>query len=174
MDELDLRALIYLTEHGRAPWSDLASKLGLSAPSCAERVRKLEDRGIIKGYTALINAAKVGLNLTAFLEVTLEHPQMREKFLEKVDSHPAVIECHHITGDFDYLLKVRTAGTPELEDLLSELKSGIGVLKTRTTIVLSTPKETTNASLKHLDKHSEANNTSNNSDIVVGKKSNNR
>ncbi len=148
MDELDLRALIYLTEHGRAPWSDLAVKLGLSAPSCAERVRKLEDRGIIKGYTTLVDPSKVGLNLTAFLEVTLEHPQMRSKFLDTVAQHTSVLECHHITGDFDYLLKVRMEGTAQLEELLSEIKSGLGVLKTRTTIVLSSPKEVVGTALK--------------------------
>lgn len=170
MDQLDLRALIYLTDNGRAAWSELASRLGLSAPSCAERVRKLEDRGIITGYTALINASKIGLSLTAFLEVTLERPQARAKFLEMVESHPSVIECHHITGDFDYLLKVRTAGTPELEELLSELKTDIGVLKTRTTIVLSSPKETTNASLKQFEKTSSNNAT----DVRAKRKSNNR
>lgn len=143
MDELDLRALIYLTEHGRASWSDLASKLGLSAVSCAERVRKLEERGIIRGWAALVDPSKVGLGLTAFLEVTLEHPQARSKFLDAVEKHPSVLECHHITGDFDYLLKVRMEGTQELETLLSELKGVSGVLKTRTTIALSSPKEST-------------------------------
>jgi len=121
----------------------LGALLELSAPAAAERVRKLEERGVIRGYTALVDAPALGYPLTAFIGVVLERPRDREPFLAKVGQLAAVQECHHVAGDEDYLLKVRVSGLPALEDLVSnELKGLPGVVKTRTTIVMSTVKET--------------------------------
>jgi len=132
-----------LTENGRATWAELGALLELSAPAAAERVRKLEERGVIRGYTALVDAPALGYPLTAFIGVVLERPRDREPFLAKVGQLAAVQECHHVAGDEDYLLKVRVSGLPALEDLVSnELKGLPGVVKTRTTIVMSTVKET--------------------------------
>lgn len=128
---------------GRITWSELAGILELSAPATAERVRRLEERKIIKGYTALIDPEAVGCELTAFIAVTLERPEHRVAFLQRVQELAEIQECHHVTGEDDYLLKVRCRNTRGLEQLVSENLKGLpGILRTRTTIVLSTTKET--------------------------------
>jgi len=130
-------------EKGRATWAEMAGRLGLSAPAAAERVRKLEERGVIRGYAALVDPEAVGLRLTAFIGVTLERPEHRAAFLSWAETTPEVQECHHVTGDHDYLLKVRCASTRALEDLLTDGIKGLpGIAGTRTTIVLRTRKET--------------------------------
>lgn len=143
LDEIDSKVIKYLTDQGRITWSELASLLELSAPAAADRVRRLEERKVIQGYTARIDPEAVGCELTAFIAVDLERPQHRAAFLKKIQSLPQVQECHHVTGEDDYWLKVRCHNTKDLERLISEeLKGLTGVLKTRTTIVLSTVKET--------------------------------
>jgi Lrp/AsnC family leucine-responsive transcriptional regulator len=130
-------------ERGRASWAELAPILGLSAPAAADRVRRLEERGVIQGYAALIDPEAVGLMLTAFVAVTLERPEHRDAFLAWANAMAAVQECHHVTGDHDYLLKVRCASTRALEALLTDgIKGLTGIAATRTTIVLRTRKET--------------------------------
>jgi Lrp/AsnC family transcriptional regulator, leucine-responsive regulatory protein len=139
---LDSKLLKRLMEQGRATWAELASDLGLSAPAVAERVRKLEERGLIRGYAAIPDPARLGYGLTAFVAVTLERPKHREKFIRALTAMPEVAECHHIAGDFDYLLKVRCRGTADLDDLLSNrIKELPGIARTRTTIALGTIKE---------------------------------
>jgi len=143
IDTLDSKVLRHLMQHARMTWAELASQLGISAPAAAERVRKLEDRGVIQGYVTQINPPSLGYDLTAFIAVTLEHPRDRDAFIAQVHALPAIQECHHVTGDDDYLLKVRCRGTQGLEALITHsLKEIPGVLKTRTTIALSTVKET--------------------------------
>ncbi|KKD37170.1 AsnC family transcriptional regulator [Limnoraphis robusta CS-951] len=128
---------------GRITWSELATLLGLSAPATAERVRRLEERGIIQGYNARINPEAVGCELMAFIAVTLQQPQYRDAFLQRIQEISEVMECHHVTGDDDYLMKVRCQNTRHLERIVSEQIKGIsGILRTRTTVVLSTSKET--------------------------------
>ena len=142
MDSLDLKALGLLMRKGRASWAEIGQFLGLSAPSAADRVRKLEERGVIRGYAALVDPAAVGYPLTAFISVALASHRNRAAFLRAIEKLEQVAECHHITGDDDYLLKVRCRGTQDLDHLLAkELKEKLGVARTRTTIVLSTAKE---------------------------------
>jgi Lrp/AsnC family transcriptional regulator, leucine-responsive regulatory protein len=143
MDSLDRKALAFLMKNGRASWADLGQHLGLSAPSAADRVRKLEQSGVIRGYAPLLDAESLGYPLVAFVSVTLGSHRNRSAFLRAIDKLEEVSECHHVAGDDDYLLKVRCRGTQDLDRLLArELKDRIGVAKTRTTIVLSTAKET--------------------------------
>ncbi|MGB3190739.1 MAG: Lrp/AsnC family transcriptional regulator [Limnoraphis sp.] len=143
LDTIDIKVIQHLMVQGRITWSELASVLGLSAPATAERVKRLEERGVIQGYNARINPEAVGCELTAFIAVTLQQPQYRAAFLQRIEEMSAVMECHHITGDDDYLLKVRCQNTRHLERIVSEEIKGIsGILKTRTTVVLSTAKET--------------------------------
>jgi Lrp/AsnC family leucine-responsive transcriptional regulator len=143
LDALDSKVLHTLMQQARMTWAELAAQLGLSAPATAERVRKLEERGVIQGYLTQVNPQSLGYDLTAFIAVTLEHPRDREAFLAEVLARPEIQECHHVTGDDDYVLKVRCQGTAGLERLITDgLKQIPGVLKTRTTIVLSTVKET--------------------------------
>ena len=142
LDSLDRKVLEFLVRNGRATWAELGQLLGLSAPSAAERVRKLEQRGVIRGYAALIDPASVGRPLTAYISVSLASHRNRAAFLRAIAKMEQVAECHHVAGDDDYLLKVRCRGTQDLDHLLArELKEKLGVARTRTTIVLSTAKE---------------------------------
>ena len=129
--------------NGRATWAELGQLLGLSAPAAAERARRLEEKGIIKSYAALVAPEPLGVPLLAFIAVTLDDSRKRAAFLNAIKSMPNVLECHHVAGDDDYLLKIRCGGTGDLDRLLShELKDRLGVARTRTTIVLATAKET--------------------------------
>lgn len=151
-DALDLKILTQLAQQARMTWAELAGQLGISAPAAAERVRKLEEAGVIQQYVTQLNADGLGYDLTAFIAVSLEHPRDRNGFLATVLSLPAIQECHHIAGDGDYLLKVRCRGTAGLERLITEqLKEIPGVAQTRTTIVLSTVKETIAVPLTDVD-----------------------
>lgn len=143
LNDVDFKAIQYLMAQGRITWSELAGILELSAPATADRVRRLEERNVIQGYAALVDPKMVNCGLTAFVSISLDKSKHRNTFLKKIQSLAEVQECHHITGEDDYLLKVRCRDTAELERLVGEdLKGLTGVSKTRTTIVLSTAKET--------------------------------
>src|SRR5262249_31656313 len=143
MDQMDRKIIRLLAASGRLSWADLAAELDLSPPAAAERVRKLEQRGIIRGYTALLDAELVGAGVPAVVAVRLERPRHRAAFLARVAELDAILECHHVAGDDDYLLKVRVAGLRALEQLISdELKGLAGIAGTRTQVALSTVKET--------------------------------
>ncbi|MFZ5824623.1 MAG: Lrp/AsnC family transcriptional regulator [Bacillota bacterium] len=148
MDSIDRIILQRLAANGRLPWSELGKEVGLTAPSVAERVQKLERSGVITGYAALLSPEGLGLDLTAFIAVTVERPELCAPFLAAVHEMDEVLECHHVAGDDSYLLKVRTPSTRSLERLISDgLKRLPGVTRTRTTIVLSTAKEAVNPAL---------------------------
>jgi Lrp/AsnC family transcriptional regulator, leucine-responsive regulatory protein len=142
VDTLDRKAVSFLMKHGRATWAELGQLLGLSAPSAADRVRKLEEQGVLRGYAALGDTALLGYPLTAYVSVSLASHRQRAAFLRAIEKIEQVAECHHVAGDDDYLLKVRCRGTQDLDHLLArQLKEKLGVARTRTTIVLSTAKE---------------------------------
>jgi Lrp/AsnC family transcriptional regulator, leucine-responsive regulatory protein len=144
MDANDTKTIARLQEQGRESWASLGSLLGVTGPAAAERVRKLEERGVIRGYAATIDPAAVGIGITAFVAVTLDRPRHRQAFLDRVAALAEVQECHHVAGDDDFLLKVRCIDAEHLDHVLSnELKGVDGVARTRTTIVLRTVKETT-------------------------------
>ena len=144
MDSLDTQILNALMVDGRVTWSDLASRFGVSSPAIRDRVRRLEKRGVIQGYQVLVDPVELGYEITAFVAVVLEHPKYRQGFLDYVQATSAIQECHHVAGDGDYLLKVRCSRMADLERLLSEEIKGLpGILQTKTSIALSTVKETT-------------------------------
>jgi len=148
LDETDLRLLNVLWNSGRATLAEMGKDCGLSAPGVADRLRKLERNGVILGYAPRIGLAAAGFGLTAFVEITLGHPSFREAFLDLAASLPEIRECHHVTGSSDYLLKVVCSGTAHLEELISErLKGCPGVAASRTSVVLSTPKDRPDAPL---------------------------
>lgn len=144
LDSLDYKIIEHLTLNARMTWSELANILGLSPPSTAERVKRLEEKGLITGYSANINYKALGYSVTAFISISLSHPKHIKEFLASIEDMCEVEECHHIAGDDDYLLKVRCKNIDLLDKFLNEkLKILPGILKTRTTIVLSSPKEST-------------------------------
>jgi Lrp/AsnC family leucine-responsive transcriptional regulator len=141
LDAIDLQIIDALQEHGRIPHAKLADQVGLSAPSVIERVKKLEDSGIISGYHASVDARRLGRDVAAFIGVSIGHPQTIGLFEETVDSMPDVLECHHVTGEHTVLLKVKTHSTATLEQLIRTIRLIDGVIRTETMVVLSTHTE---------------------------------
>lgn len=143
LDIIDSKVIARLQRDGRVSWADLGAVLGLSAPAAAERVRKLTEGGVIRGVSALLDPGAAGFPVLAFVAVTLRDQDARAAFLDAVHGHARIQECHHVAGDDDFLLKVRSRSLAELEALLADdLKGRLGIARTRTIIVLGTAKET--------------------------------
>ncbi|HCD52115.1 MAG TPA: AsnC family transcriptional regulator [Balneolaceae bacterium] len=142
LDEIDISILNHLQENGRAQRNKIAELVGLSVPSVSERMKKLEERGLIQGYHAILNSKDFNFDITAFLFVQVDGSENYPEFVQKVSTEPEVLECHSITGDGSHLLKVRTKNTSSFERLLSKIQSWKGVDKTRSNLVLSSFKET--------------------------------
>ena len=141
-DERDRLLLALVQRDAKTPQAELAKQVGLSAAAVNERLKKLEQSGAIRRYAALVDPAKVGAPLAAFVEVFIEHPRHEPAFIERVLAMDEVQECHHITGEFSLLLKVRVRDLASLQQLLlTQLNSLDGVRQTRTVMVLSTLKE---------------------------------
>ena len=141
MDAIDVRLVSLLQASGRVSQNELAHAVGLSAPAVAERIRKLEDRGVIRQYTAVVDPRTIGMDVTAFVSVVINGSRYYNGFTQKVESEPEVLECHSVTGSGSHLLKIRTSTTASLERLLSDIQSWAGVQSTTTSVVLSTLKE---------------------------------
>ncbi len=142
LDETDIKILNHLQENGRAQRNTIADIVHLSVPSVSERMRKLEDKGLISDYNAILDAKKFHFDITAFIFVEVDGSERYPAFVEHVTDHPEVLECHSITGDGSHILKVRTKNTETLEKFLSLIQTWDGVTRTRSNIVLSTFKET--------------------------------
>ena len=150
MDAVDERILDLLQADAHMTQAEIAKKVGLSQPSVADRIRKLEEARVITGYVARVDPLKLGVDITAFVGVGIEHPKYFEAFQRKVLAIPEVLECHRVAGRESYVLKVRTANTGTLDKLLVEtLRIIPGVTRTNTTIVLSTVKEHTRVNPAH-------------------------
>jgi len=141
IDPIDLKILSILQNSGRSRLADIAEQVDLSAPAVMERVKKLEVGGVIKGYQAVVDATKVGKDITAFIGVSVGSQRDMDKFAAQMLRHLDVLECHHVTGDESFVLKVKSANTASLEKLLGEIRSVEGVTRTVTKVVLSTAKE---------------------------------
>lgn len=145
MDGIDEKILEALKENGRATASEISRKVALSIPAVAERIKKLEQSGIIEKYTVKINRAEAGYGLMAFVFVNLDAAENIGAFRKYIIRERCVLECHHIAGPNDYLLKIMVHDTDELEHFLSDvLKRMKGVVATNTVIRLSTLKEELN------------------------------
>ena len=135
LDGIGKKIVNVLQKSARISFSDLGRKVGLSTPAVTERVRKLEDAGVLLGYHAVINAAKVGLSVTAFIHITTSS-QNYPKILSVINTLEQVLECHHISGEESFIMKVIVPSVTHLESLVKQL-SPYG--QTKTAIVLSTP-----------------------------------
>jgi Lrp/AsnC family transcriptional regulator, leucine-responsive regulatory protein len=142
VDRVDLRLLELLQENGRISQHDLAKSVGLSAPAVSERVRKLEERGVIRGYTAILDPRELDCDITAFIFVGISGSRHFPDFLDRMSGLPEVQECHSVTGQGSHLLKIRVKNTQALERLLADIQARPGVQWTTTSLVLSTLKET--------------------------------
>ena len=141
IDEIDAKILNLLQVNGRMKRNRIAEEVGLSVPSVSERMRKLEERGIITGYHAVLDAKRVHVDITAFIRVTVDGSDHYPDFVRRAIATSEVQEVHSVTGEGSHVLKVRTRSTTTLEQLLSQVQSWPGVHGTSTSIVLSTYKE---------------------------------
>ncbi len=142
LDAIDLRILDLLQADGRIKRTDVAEAVGLSLPSASERMRKLEERGVVAGYHAVVDARRLGLDVTAFVRVLSRSSEHYETFVDAVVAMDEVLELHSITGEGSHIVKVRCRDTAALEGLLGRIQALPGVRGTQTSIVLSTKKET--------------------------------
>src|SRR5437879_638331 len=140
LDERDEAILAVLQRRGRATFSDIGKEVGLSPSTVHERVRKLEQAGVVRGYRADVDPEAVGLYVTALVSVMPLDAKQPDDLPQRVLELPEVEDCHSVAGDENYILKVRTRTTADLEDFLRRLREKAGV-HTRTTVVLSTPFE---------------------------------
>jgi Lrp/AsnC family transcriptional regulator, leucine-responsive regulatory protein len=150
VDDLDRKLLAYLQKDARVPTAELARRLQLSGPGLQKRLRKLEHQGVIRGYSTVVDREAVGLDLLCFIHVTLAHhrPNSVKQFPEKIRNMPEVLECHFLTGEFDYLLKVVVANHDHLQKFLfGKLMKAGGVDRTRTSIVVKEVKTSTSLPL---------------------------
>lgn len=145
MDEIDVAILNELKQNSRSSASEISKKVSLSIPAVAERIRKLEQSGIIQQYTIRINRQKTEQRLLAFIFVNIDKNENIDNFRNTIVQYNCVLECHHIAGAYDYLLKVVLEDTEALEVFLSKkLKKIKGVASSNTIIILITLKEEIN------------------------------
>lgn len=153
LDQIDKNILNILQDDGRIRTSELAKRINISPPPTAERVKKLEKNGYIKKYTALIDPVKVGVTCLTYVEVTLvRHGQDAvERFMDSIVKLDEVLECHHITGGADFLLKIATKDIPTYEQFIIHTLTALpDVQNLKTLVVLSTRKQETNIPLGEL------------------------
>lgn len=143
LDYIDMQLLEALQTQGRTKRSFLAQLTGLSIPAVGERLKKLEECGVISSYHATLNHKQLGWDVTAFINTTVDSSAHFPAFLHNISKTPEVLECHAITGDGTHLLKVRARNTKDLEKLLSTIQSWDGVVHTTSQVALSSPKEST-------------------------------
>jgi Lrp/AsnC family transcriptional regulator, leucine-responsive regulatory protein len=140
VEDIDQRIVSLLSQDGRMSFTDLARQTGLSVSAVHQRVRRLRERGVIRGYVALLDCEQIGLPMTAFISIKPIEPSAPDDAPERLQHISAIEACHSVAGDESYILKVRVASPGDLEDLLRQIRETANV-STRTTVVLSTPFE---------------------------------
>ncbi len=141
MDDIDRKIIDLAQADGRASYAEIGAAVGLSVSTVNERLRKLQAQGVLKGWSATVDPHASGRTLLAFIFAELEGPESERRFLGVVEADASVQECHHVTGDWSFLLKVRVAEAADLEALLRRLK-GPDRVRTHTVVALSSSKET--------------------------------
>ena len=141
IDEMDRRILSLLQQDARLSNAEIARRVGMAASATLERLRKLEERGVVRGYEARLDGRKLGYGLTAFIFIRAQD-RAESDTGERLKQQPNVLEVHHIAGEDCYLVKVCAADTDELGRMVREFGAMPSVISTRTTIVLGTLKET--------------------------------
>lgn len=141
IDAIDAAILNLLQTNGRMKRSRVAEEVGLSVPAASERMRKLEARGLLEGYYAVVNAKLLQYDITVIVRVTVDRSEHYDDFVDNACAEPEILEVHSVTGEGSHVLKVRTRNTASLERLLSRIQAWPGVHGTSTSMVLSTFKE---------------------------------
>jgi Lrp/AsnC family leucine-responsive transcriptional regulator len=137
LSSTDARILEVLQRDGRRPYADLGADVGMSGPSAHERIKKLEARGVITGYAALVDPAAVGLGILGFSWITQAPGTAANDLTDDFAAIPEIEECYHISGEADYLLKIRARDTVDFERVLRLVQGTRHVFTTQTDIVLS-------------------------------------
>lgn len=146
LDEVDVQILALLQADGRITNADLAKKVNLSPPSVLQRVRTLEKAGLIRGYFGLLDAERLGFRITALamISLSLHQEQPIERFRKSVQEIPEIMECYHVSGEYDFLLKIVVKDIRAYEVLIRERLSKIkGIGQIKSSFVLAVPKYTT-------------------------------
>ncbi len=140
MDIIDVKILEVLQENSRVSISELSKRVSLSLSAVSERLKKLENSKIINKYTVILDPKLLGKDLSVLISIGLESTSQTKEFLNFVASEPEILECHYITGEYDYMLKVITSNTHTLESIMNRIKSFNGIKRTQTNVILSTTK----------------------------------
>jgi Lrp/AsnC family leucine-responsive transcriptional regulator len=140
LEPIDRAIVRELAEDGRRSFTDLADRVGLSVSAVHQRVRRLEQRGVVRGYAARLDGDQIGLPLTAFISLTPIDPAAPDDYPRRLEHIPQIEACYSVAGDESYILRVRVASPAALEELLRQIREAANV-STRTTVVLSTPFE---------------------------------
>jgi Lrp/AsnC family leucine-responsive transcriptional regulator len=140
VEDLDRRIVDLLRTDGRMSYTDLGKAMGLSTSAVHQRVRRLEERGVIKGYVAIVDHTALDVPLTAFISITPLDPAAPDDIPDRLRGVPELEACHSVAGEENYILKARVRTPGDLEDLLARIRATANVA-TRTTVVLSTPWE---------------------------------
>lgn len=142
LDHTDLKILKLVQENAKMSYAEISEEIGLSVSSVNERLKKLQNKGVIQNYCSVISAEKLGLYTLAFVLILINDPKTEENFLQKINSLNQVQECHCISGDFSFLIKVRCESPSDLEQFLrKEIKLIPGVARTNSIVALATSKE---------------------------------
>ena len=140
LEPIDRAILRQLAADGRCSFTDLAERVGLSVSAVHQRVKRLEQRGVLLGYSARLDGDEIGLPLSAFISITPIDPASPDDYPKRLEHLPQIEACYSVAGDASYVLRVRVASPSALEDLLRQIREAANV-STRTTVVLSTPYE---------------------------------
>jgi DNA-binding Lrp family transcriptional regulator len=146
LDSTDKLILEILQSEGRLSNAELARRVNLSPPATHARLRRLEEEGVIRGYAALLDREKSGYDMLCFVQISLQlhQPQQVQAVRDAIRDMPEVLECHHITGEYDYLLKVVIHNRKDLERFILERLTPVpGVARIHTSLVLTEVKATT-------------------------------
>ncbi len=146
LDDLDLSILRVLQENGRLCNVDLATQINLSPPATYTRLKRLEKQGYIRNYVALLDWKKMGYDMICFINISLQmhQPEEVEKFRQRISRLPEVLECHHVTGEYDYLLKVAIKNRDDLDRFVMKQLTPIpGIARIYTSLALNEIKATT-------------------------------
>lgn len=146
LDELDRQILTELQRDARQANAEVARRLSLSPPAVHARIKRLEEQGYVRGYTALLDRERLGFDMLCFIQISLQLHQIEQvnHFRTTIQQIPEVLECHHVTGEYDYLLKIAVRNRQELERLVMEKLTPIpGVARIHTSLVFSEIKAST-------------------------------
>lgn len=140
MDITDIKIIELLQANSRISISEISKNVNMSLSAVSERLKKLEGSDIIQQYTVILNPSYLGKELAVIMNINLERPENTNDFLSFVKSEDEILECHYITGEYDYSLKIITRNTYTLEKIMNKIKSIPGIKKTQTNVILSSVK----------------------------------